>query len=221
MEKSRLEEGAEQQVLARQDRDDINELPRCRNPWKINSSGDTESKGDFRLKQLLLLCAFLGLSVIPMILGRVWIQDELSFVFKCKTMGRVTRIEQQEKVSISRRRYRTRRYIKEIEHYVYTVDGRRYNGTSTLRWTKKKSEGNTRVPIYYDGDKPSESRLLTVWWVWTKVCIAGLLMWLFFFACMTTVHDIVEGREIKTEDGTLVKRFSIVALVFVVIALLI
>lgn len=223
--KKRLADDAARQMEARQEREDFAELPSCANPWKKRRVCDAgvRKKGNTRKTNFVILCVLIALSAIPVLLGRYWVEDELSFVFKNKVTGRVIRVERKETVSKTRRkgRYRIRRHIEEIEHYVYNVDGRRYRGSSTKRWSKAEDGEQPRVPVYYDSDKPSESRLMTVWWVCTKLAIAGTLMWFLFLSCMTTVSELLTGREIDIGDGKLMVKLSVVALVLVVVVLVV
>ena len=221
--KKRLEDDAARQMEARQEREDFAELPSCANPWKRRRVCDSgvRTERNTRKTNFVILCVLIVLSVIPVLLGRYWVEDEFSFVFKNKVTGRVVRVERKEKVSTTRRRgsYRIRRHIEEIEHYVYNVDGRRYRGTSTKRWNKAEDGEQPRVPVYYDSDKPSESRLMTVWWVFIKLAIVGVLMWFLFLSCMTTVSELITGRVIDIGDGKLMVKLSVAALVLVVAVL--
>ena len=62
---------------------------------------------------------------------------------------------------------------------------------------------------------------MTVWWVCTKLAIAGTLMWVLFLSCMTTVSELLTGREIDIGDGKLMVKLSVVALVLVVVVLVV
>jgi len=197
-------------------------MTKCSCPGKkIANSNKVGKERNSRLTNSFLLLFVAGLSLIVTLLTRCWIADELSYVFKDKVTGRITRVEQKEEVSKSRRkgRVRYRRYTKEIEHYSYNVAGRNYKGASTARWSKHKEGEDPRVSIYYNPDKPSESRLFSVWWVFTKVGVGCVLMWMFFWACVSTARDFTLAHADPVVRDKVPGWMCLVSIVMVIVAL--
>lgn len=173
-------------------------LPKCTYPNRRTAGCDRVVKKEcYRLTYFLVLCLFIGLSAFATLLTRSWFADEFSFVFKDKVTGRITRVEQKDQLCQSRRKGRIRYYhsTAKIEHYSYNVGGRNYRGESTSRWFKYKTGEDPRVPIYYDSNNPSDSRLFSVGWVVAKVCLGCILMWMFFSVCVATIRDLIAGRD--------------------------
>ena len=106
---------------ARQEREDFAELPSCANPWKKRRVCDAgvRKKGNTRKTNFVILCVLIVLSVIPVLLGRYWVEDELSFVFKNKVTGRVIRVElkAEESASIALDQIRRREYPEALKGY--------------------------------------------------------------------------------------------------------